>query len=41
MAGLIQGIRGGTYTPQDRVVGFHTGGLAGFLQRAATLAYSP
>ena len=30
MAGLIQGIRGGTYTHQDRVVFFHTGGLAGF-----------
>jgi L-cysteate sulfo-lyase len=30
MAGLIQGIRNGTYTPQDRIVFFHTGGLAGF-----------
>jgi 1-aminocyclopropane-1-carboxylate deaminase/D-cysteine desulfhydrase-like pyridoxal-dependent ACC family enzyme len=30
MAGLIQGIRDGTYTRQDRVVFFHTGGLAGF-----------
>ncbi len=30
MAGLIQGIRGGTYTHQDRVLFFHTGGLAGF-----------
>ena len=30
MAGLIQGIRSGTYTHQDRVVFFHTGGLAGF-----------
>ena len=31
MAGLIQGIRDGTYTYQDRIVFFHTGGLAGFL----------
>ena len=30
MAGLIQGIRDGTYTRQDRIVFFHTGGLAGF-----------
>ena len=30
MAGLIEGIRDGTYTPQDRIVFFHTGGLAGF-----------
>ena len=31
MAGLIEGIRDGTYTHQDRIVFFHTGGLAGFL----------
>lgn len=31
MAGLIQGIRDGTYTYQDWIVFFHTGGLAGFL----------
>ena len=31
MAGLIQGIRDGTYTRQHRIVFFHTGGLAGFL----------
>ena len=31
MAGLIQGIRDGTYTRQDQIVFFHTGGLAGFL----------
>ena len=31
MAGLIQGIRDGTYTHHDRIVFFHTGGLAGFL----------
>jgi 1-aminocyclopropane-1-carboxylate deaminase/D-cysteine desulfhydrase-like pyridoxal-dependent ACC family enzyme len=30
MAGLIQGIRDGTYTHHDRIVFFHTGGLAGF-----------
>lgn len=30
MAGLIQGIGDGTYTHQDRIVFFHTGGLAGF-----------
>ncbi len=30
MAGLIQGIRDGTYTHHHRVVFFHTGGLAGF-----------
>jgi 1-aminocyclopropane-1-carboxylate deaminase/D-cysteine desulfhydrase-like pyridoxal-dependent ACC family enzyme len=30
MAGLIQGIRDGTYTRRDKVVFFHTGGLAGF-----------
>ena len=41
MAGLVQGIRGGTYTHQDRVVFFHTGGLAGFLAAAATPAHSP
>lgn len=31
MAGLIQGIRDGTYRRGDRVVFFHTGGLAGLL----------
>ncbi len=31
MAGLIQGIREGTYRRRDRVVFFHTGGLAGLL----------
>jgi L-cysteate sulfo-lyase len=31
MAGLIQGIRDGSYGPDDRVVFFHTGGLAGLL----------
>jgi L-cysteate sulfo-lyase len=38
MAGLIQGIRDGGYRPGDRVVFFHTGGLAGLLatdERAA------
>jgi 1-aminocyclopropane-1-carboxylate deaminase/D-cysteine desulfhydrase-like pyridoxal-dependent ACC family enzyme len=41
MAGLVPGIRGGTYTHQDRVVFFHTGGLAGCLAAAATPAHSP
>src|ERR1039458_6978057 len=31
MAGLIQGIRDGSYRQGDRVVFFHTGGLAGLL----------
>jgi 1-aminocyclopropane-1-carboxylate deaminase/D-cysteine desulfhydrase-like pyridoxal-dependent ACC family enzyme len=31
MAGLIEGIRDGSYRPSDRVVFFHTGGLAGLL----------
>jgi L-cysteate sulfo-lyase len=39
MAGLIQGIREGTYTHRDRVVYFHTGWLAGFFAAAATLAH--
>jgi 1-aminocyclopropane-1-carboxylate deaminase/D-cysteine desulfhydrase-like pyridoxal-dependent ACC family enzyme len=34
MAGLIQGIRGGIYTHQHRVVFIHTGGLAGFFAAA-------
>jgi hypothetical protein len=39
MAGLIQGIRVGTYTHRDRVVYFHTDRLAGFFAAAATLAH--
>jgi 1-aminocyclopropane-1-carboxylate deaminase/D-cysteine desulfhydrase-like pyridoxal-dependent ACC family enzyme len=31
MAGLVQGIHEGTYSPTDRVVFVHTGGLAGLL----------
>ena len=41
MAGLIQGIRGGTYTPQDRVVFFHTGGLAGFFAATGNAGLQP
>ena len=41
MAGLIQGIRDGTYTRQHRIVFFHTGGLAGFFAARGHAAYSP
>lgn len=41
MAGLIHGIRDGTYTHQHRIVFFHTGGLAGFFAAPATPAHSP
>ena len=41
MAGLIQGIRGGTYTHQDRVVFFHTGGLAGFFAATGNAGSQP